>query len=173
MISLQQRPSIRGLLWPSTIRRRGQRILDALECSEAELSIVLTDDSEIRDLNRDYRGKDKSTDVLSFPQELPPGMAITGLDNPILGDVVINLQQAKRQAGPRILPRLRGIVGVRRANTWSVLDETSFLLIHGILHLRGYDHMENLEAERMQAKEADLLRIIFAHSPKIASSGLP
>ena len=162
MISLQQRASVQGVLWPSTVRRRAQRLLRALGHEDSELSIVLTDDEEIRVLNRDYRGLDKPTDVLSFPQEMPQELLATLPFDAPLGDVVINLEQAVRQSEGGILPRIARVVGPQRAAKWSPLDETSFLLIHGVLHLLGHDHMEPAEAELMEGREHELLQTLFS-----------
>ncbi|MCE5312491.1 MAG: rRNA maturation RNase YbeY [Nitrospiraceae bacterium] len=94
--------------------------------SDAELSILVVADKKMRSLNSAYRHKDKTTDVLSFPQIEPCGrMSNRSHDNHQLGDIVINLRQAERQA------RARGV---------SLKQEVSWLLAHGILHLAGYDH---------------------------------
>ncbi len=114
-------------------------VLNALHLKDAEISVVLTDDHEIRELNRQYRGIDKPTDVLSFSQiegdygDIAPTM---------LGDVVISLDTARRQAAERNL---------------AVEDEIRALLIHGILHLTGYDHEKTpAEARKMKRKEREL-----------------
>jgi probable rRNA maturation factor len=97
-------------------------MLQAVELPEAELSIVLTGDEQIKKLNRTFRKKDKATDVLSFPmREGEAGEVAGGL----LGDVVISVPTAARQAKDK---------GVR------VLEEVTFLLAHGLLHLLGWDH---------------------------------
>lgn len=106
----------------------------------AELSILLAGDEEMREINAEYRGKDRPTDVISFAMsdgEFP------ALNKDILGDVVISLDTAKRQAIER---------GV------TIAQEVNFLLIHGILHLNGYDH-ERSEPERlkMEKKEMELI----------------
>lgn len=157
MISISVRASVRGRIWPSTIRRRAQRLLDALGESDSELSILLTDDEEIHDLNRQWRQKDKPTDVLSFSL-LEGGMVAPppGAPRP-LGDVIISLDTAGRQVAEGCLPRLWPALGHAEggeAPAWSLLDEITFLLIHGTLHLLGHDHMEPDEAEIMQALEA-------------------
>ena len=97
-----------------------------------ELSIALVSDREMRSLNRRWRGKDRSTDVLSFPLQEPGA----------LGDVVISIDTARRQA------RLGG---------WPLSAELRRLLAHGILHCRGYDHMTPRDARRMAAAERRLL----------------
>ena len=128
------------------VRAIAQRMLSFLSRGSVELSILLTDDAYIRVLNRDHRGKDKPTDVLAFPQE-PCGEEGTELPpsapGQLLGDVVISLDTAERQARSR-----------RRA----LIDEVSFLLAHGILHLVGYDHQDDAEEARMNAMTKRLLR---------------
>lgn len=117
-----------------------QRILDALGCPEAELSVSVVGDRTIRVLNREYLGRDKATNVISFAmQEGEFGSINPGL----LGDVVISVDTAAREAeeaGQTFLERLY------------------FLLLHGILHITGYDHERSGEAEatRMEAKEREI-----------------
>lgn len=104
-----------------------------------ELSMVLLNDRAMRVLNAQYRGKDRPTDVLSFPQSLPRG----GVEQ-LIGDVVISLQTATKQAQ-------------ERAST--LHGEIVRLLVHGILHLLGYDHERSpQEAQRMGAKERMIIR---------------
>lgn len=118
-------------------------ILAAVGCTSVELSILFTDDEEIHTLNRDYRKKDKPTDVLSFPMR----DGEYGDINPdLLGDVVISLDTAAMQAEER---------------GETLEEELNFLLIHGILHLFGFDHEGTAsEARRMQAKEKELLGLL-------------
>ncbi len=102
------------------LKKAARRILGLLHQDGVELSLALVGDEEIRKLNARYRNKNGPTDVLSFPskEHLPPG-------EKILGDVVISVEQANRQA------KKRG----------KALDEEmETLLIHGILHILGYDH---------------------------------
>jgi probable rRNA maturation factor len=122
------------------VARRGRRLLDALRMPDAELSLLLVSDAVMRQLNRDWRGTDRPTDVLSFAQGEGPGGAPSGL----LGDVVISIDTARRQAAER------------DATLGSELDR---LLIHGVLHLLGYDHERSpAEARRMQRRERALAR---------------
>ena len=103
----------------------------------AEVSVTLTDDAHIHVLNRDYRGVDRPTDVLSFALTESEEPAI--LDAPygvVLGDLVISLERVAAQA---------------EEYGHSVLRELSFLTVHGMLHLLGYDHME--EEERLEMEE--------------------
>ena len=97
-----------------------------------ELSVALVSDREMRGLNRRWRGKDRPTDVLSFPLN----------DSRALGDVVISLQTARRQS---------------REGGWPLAAELRRLLAHGILHCRGYDHGDAREARKMAAAERRLL----------------
>jgi probable rRNA maturation factor len=111
--------------------------------TQAELSLALVTDPEIHTLNRQYRGKDKPTDVLSFPlaDELQPFL---------LGDVVISVETAARQAQRR---------------DHSLREELQTLLIHGILHLLGYDHeVSRPEAVRMRRKEREVKAVLEADS---------
>jgi rRNA maturation RNase YbeY len=122
------------------VGRVGRRLLAALRRPDAELSVLLVSDGEIHRLNREWRSKDRPTDVLSFPQQGGDGAAPAGL----LGDVVISVDTARRQAAER---------GV------SLRHESERLLIHGLLHLLGYDHERSpAEARRMQRRERLLAR---------------
>jgi len=103
-----------------TVAILGNAMLQKLELTQAELSVLLTDDPGIQQLNRKYRNKDKPTDVLSFPMSDES----SGFQA-VLGDVVISVETAERQA-----------LGRRRP----LLEELRFLLAHAILHLIGYDH---------------------------------
>ncbi len=113
---------------------RAKKMLRALGLSDEELSIVLCDDATIHALNRDYRGKDKPTDVLAFAMREGEGARFSG---PMLGDVIISLPTAVRQA---------------RERKRDVLDEATMLLAHGLLHLLGFDHRNRQEERRMSAR---------------------
>jgi probable rRNA maturation factor len=115
----------------------------------AELSVVLTGDGEMRRLNRAYRGKDRTTDVLSFP--LLEGKRLASGGRLPLGDVVVSLPQAGRQA---------------KARGAALGDELALLLIHGILHLLGYDHATRREQKRMFGLQGRLLRLFNHQSAK-------
>ena len=101
------------------------------------LVIRLVDEAESRRLNRDYRGKDRPTNVLSFPFEPPPGVPVEHL-----GDLVICAPVVAREAAGQ---------GKPAAHHWA------HLVIHGVLHLRGYDHQNPEEARRMEELERRLL----------------
>jgi probable rRNA maturation factor len=125
------------------MRKTATSILNALGCEAAELSVILISDPAMRKLNRRWRKQDRTTDVLAFAQAGPaPGL---------LGDVVISLPTARRQA------RERG---------QALADELRILLVHGVLHLLGYDHEPGgAEARRMRQKEARLLKRIQEVEP--------
>jgi probable rRNA maturation factor len=127
----------RGPAAARRLRARAGAFLRALGRPEAELSILLVGDRRIRTLNRDWRGKDVATDVLSFPLSDPPGIG------PLLGDVVISLDTAFRRAKDEGRP---------------VTAELDRYLAHGILHLLGFDHERPADARRMAAREAELAR---------------
>lgn len=106
---------------------------------DAEVSVTLCDNEYIRNLNKNYRNKDKHTDVLSFPMydggNFDIGECIGGA---VLGDIVISLERAKEQAGE---------IGN------SFLREIAFLTIHSTLHLLGYDHERSKEDDELQCKK--------------------
>lgn len=127
------------------MRRDLQNLLSLLRLDDAELSLYLVGNQRMRALNRLYRGIDKTTDVLSFPQTgFKP--SASRLQPYILGDIVLNLDQIKRQA---------------IENNVSFKDELRLMLIHGLLHLLGYDHERNERAAViMRKKEKSLLNAL-------------
>lgn len=136
------RRRVRGVS-AAAVRRDALQGLRRLGEGSADLTISLVDDTEIRRLNRDYRGKDRPTDVLAFAMR--EGKRVAG-DDCELGDVVISIDTAARQAGER---------------DHSVGAEVRALLVHGILHLLGYDHERSAaEARRMRAMERRLRGIL-------------
>ncbi|MFW2388877.1 MAG: rRNA maturation RNase YbeY [Polyangiales bacterium] len=126
------------LLW------RADAMLEFLGRSEAELSILLCDDDTIQDLNREYRHKDKATDVLAFPMQEGPGPRSR---QEILGDVVISLPTAARQAKEHDRP---------------IIEEVTFLLAHGLLHLLGYDHANVRDERKMTVRTEELMAAVAA-----------
>jgi probable rRNA maturation factor len=127
----------------ATLRRRAARMLDHLRLSGVELSIALVSDAVIRELNRDYRRKNKPTDVLAFPMNEPPasGGPLTAPVSGLLGDVILSVETARRQA---------------EANSRPLLAELTMLLAHGLLHLLGYDHQTDAEEREMTALTREL-----------------
>ncbi|MFO7594271.1 MAG: rRNA maturation RNase YbeY [Pseudomonadota bacterium] len=104
---------------------------------DAQLTIRIVDKAEITELNRTYRGKDKATNVLSFPFEAPPGVEL-----PLLGDIVICAKVVADEACEQGKP---------------LEAHWAHMVIHGILHLLGYDHIEEAEAAQMEGLEIELL----------------
>ncbi|MEE4363655.1 MAG: rRNA maturation RNase YbeY [Desulfotignum sp.] len=129
---------------PTTpLRKKTELILNALGCNQHELSIVIMDDTQIQALNQAFRGISSPTNVLAFPMQEGE---FSGITPDLLGDVVISAQTALKEADAA------GIA----------LDERiSQLLIHGILHLLGYDHeTAPADAENMEKKSLEILRRI-------------
>ncbi len=121
---------------PAQFEQWAQAALDGRR-DDWELTIRLVDEAESQQLNRDYRQADRPTNVLSFPVDLPPG-----IDLPLLGDLVICAPVVAREAAEQ---------GKPEQAHWA------HLTIHGVLHLLGYDHMNNDEAEVMEAEERVIL----------------
>ncbi len=124
-------------------------MLAALGIAKAEVSILLCDDAEIRRLNRDYRRKDRPTDVLAFASsEAHPGRGLgdevkkLARAEGVLGDIVVSIDTARRQAEEK---------------GHSLTHEVTFLLAHGLLHLLGFDHRTRAEERRMTARTDALL----------------
>jgi probable rRNA maturation factor len=138
--------------WPDALDARAeQAVREALKQSKAkiagasELSIVLTDDEEQQGLNRDWRGIDKTTNVLSFPQIEPFG-PVSGL----LGDIILARETLEREATDQ---------GV------SFDDHFTHLVVHGFLHILGYDHMDDDEALAMEGLETQILASLGVADP--------
>ena len=108
---------------------------------EADLAIRLVDADEGRSLNRHYRGKDYATNVLSFPAEVPEGLP-KNVKFPLLGDLVICAPVVAREAAEQSKP---------------LKDHYAHLTVHGVLHLLGWDHEDDKEAEAMEQLEREIL----------------
>lgn len=126
-------------VWEQACMLWSEQVLLYLQLPDAIVSIMLCDDATIHPLNRDYRDKDKPTDVLSFAQREGE---FAFLNDNLLGDVIISMETTIRQAQER---------------QHSTETELRVLLVHGLLHLLGYDHIEDGEAEVMEAKEREIL----------------
>jgi probable rRNA maturation factor len=141
------------------VRRWAERMLSCLDLAEAELSVVVTDDREIRELNKVFRHRDRPTDVLAFAmREGEPlgGAAAARGSREMLGDVVISVETARRQARQRRRP----------------LDaEVRMLLAHGVLHLVGYDHRSTREETVMTAETERLCRAAHPEVTRRAARG--
>lgn len=114
--------------------------------TDCEMSITLTDDAHIRILNRDWRQQDKATNVLSFPA---PDLPDEALPQP-LGDVIVAYETLVREA---------------EAEGKKAGDHLTHLVVHGTLHLLGYDHMNDQEAEEMEALEREILADLGISDP--------
>lgn len=120
----------------------------------AEVGVVLADDATLRRLNRDFRGRDAPTNVLSFPSGDMAGGPEPGPR--LLGDVVLALETARHEAA---------------AQGKSLADHLSHLVVHGVLHLLGHDHESEPEAERMERLEAAILSRLGIADPYAARPG--
>ncbi|MBU1912201.1 MAG: rRNA maturation RNase YbeY [Candidatus Omnitrophica bacterium] len=119
------------------IKNCADRVLNAMGENEAELSLVLVNDMYIRNLNWKYRRKDSATDVLAFPMR-----DSRGLSGVILGDVVISVETAAKEAKKR---------------KKDLQDELDLYFVHGILHLLGYDDEKPRARKKMKDKEKELM----------------
>ncbi len=125
------------------IRKTAQALLNALDSPDGELSILILDDSQIARLNQQYRNRRGPTNVLAFPMQEGD---FSGINPDLLGDVVISIETAAKEAA---------LMGM------SVEERFNFLLIHGVLHLFGYDHEKSEEAAiQMDQKSEELFKII-------------
>ena len=113
----------------------------------AELTVRIVDKEESHQLNHDYRGKDKPTNVLSFPFEAPPGMELD-----LLGDLIICRQVVEKEAKEQNKP---------------LLAHWAHMVVHGSLHLLGYDHIEDDEAEEMESLEIEIMQTMGFEDPYI------
>ena len=131
-------------------------IMGHLDCLDQEISVLLMEDVGIRQLNKEFRNVDKATDVLSFPQNSDEGPVIPG--EIILGDIAISLDKAKLQA---------------KEHGLAFKEEIILLLIHGILHLLGYDHeISEQEEIKMRKKTRELFKEIFPETILVDSCNL-
>lgn len=127
------------------LKRTLRALLHAVNESSATVSVSLVTDTAIRRLNRAHRGLDSPTDVLSFPLDAPPRSECGDGPERMLGDIVISLDTARRQAAEYDA---------------SLQAELYRLLIHGLLHILGYDHVEAQERSRMELQERLLAQVI-------------
>jgi probable rRNA maturation factor len=118
-----------------------------------EISVRLTNDAEVHQLNRDFRGKDKPTNVLSFPQYAPEDFAsLSNSDDGeiLIGDIVMALETCAREAEEKGL---------------SLEDHATHLMVHGALHLVGYDHLDDDSANAMEGLEVKALASLGIGNP--------
>lgn len=119
---------------------------------ETEMTIRIVDEEESQTLNREYRGKDYPTNVLSFPFEVPEGIEL-----PLLGDLVICRQVMEREAKEQQI---------------SLASHWAHLAVHGTLHLLGYDHIEEAEAEEMEGLETQIMQKLGFEDPYLSEKEL-
>lgn len=137
MIHIEINPSLQTSLQPDSLERTAQAVL-AHQSSDGDLTIILTDDAQLRELNREYLGIDVPTDVLSFPaSETDPETA-----RRYLGDILVSIPRAEAQA---------------RAAGHALEAEVQLLVVHGTLHLLGHDHAGDEEKARMWKAQAQIL----------------
>ncbi len=142
MIELEHETDIAGID-EHALERLAAHALDVEHVAKpAELSVLLADDPTVHELNKTYRGTDEATDVLSFSQTEGEPFAQPEGAVPHLGDVIISIDTARRQAAEYVV---------------SLQDEVSHLLVHGVLHLLGYDHEDAAEADVMRRHEEAIL----------------
>ena len=116
--------------------------------ANAEVTIRLVDEQESHALNLEYRGKDRPTNVLSFPFEAPPGMELE-----LLGDLIICRQVVEKEALEQNKP---------------LKAHWAHMVVHGSLHLLGYDHIEDEEAEEMESLETEIMQNMGFVDPYIS-----
>jgi probable rRNA maturation factor len=159
MRAVQAMPSIdiivQSPLWEgepgveTMLHRTIEEAAAALSTSETELAIVLTDDSAMRLLNRDWRGIDEPTNVLSFPAQTARANGIARL----LGDIVIAFETSAREAAAENKP---------------FLHHVAHLAVHGFLHLEGHDHVVDAQADAMERLEREILSRLGVADPYAA-----
>ena len=120
--------------------------------TETEMTIRIVDEEESQTLNREYRGKDYPTNVLSFPFEVPEGIEL-----PLLGDLVICRQVMECEAKEQQI---------------SLASHWAHLAVHGTLHLLGYDHIEEAEAEEMEGLETKIMQKLGFEDPYLSEKEL-
>jgi len=137
------------------IRKTTANLFRVLELNDPELSILIAGDERVAELNSQWRDESETTDVLSFPLH-PPDADHTNVR--MLGDIVINLEYAERLAdSPKHAQRVADLLDVDlNALNWNLEREVRFLLIHGLLHLLGYDHATEAEQHDMKRQERRL-----------------
>lgn len=159
-LSLERGPHA-GIKKAEVLARIKAMIAD-LQLQDREVSFVLTDDKTIHQLNRDYRHIDRPTDVLAFAMQEGDFAELAG---PALGDVIVSVPTARKQAAERGAP---------------LMAEVTMLLAHGLLHLLGWDHETPAKDRRMRAETDRLCRVAArsapargGSTPKAASSAAP
>lgn len=150
-VDVQIDPAITPEISPAEMRAIVEEALRSLEQPDnVELALIVTTDEQMQELNRGFRGIDAPTDVLSFAASEGGDFVLPADLPPYLGDVIISLPAARRQAEERGRP---------------LRDELALLIVHGCLHLLGYDHAEPEDQQAMWARQADILRRLGVEPP--------
>ena len=145
MIYIQTAENVQNPIAEAELTRAAEQALQHQQADpKAELTIVISDDAQLQQLNRDFLGIDEPTDVLSFPEEDFVDPDTQGV---YLGDILISLQRAALQA---------------EAAGHPLLHEVQLLVVHGVLHLLGHDHAEEDEKARMWAAQDEILASLRA-----------
>jgi len=145
IIDLQIACDEEGLPPLALFQRWTDSALNAVTQQEFELTIRLVDIEESQQLNHQYREKDKPTNVLSFPFEVPDGIELN-----LLGDLVVCVQVVEQEA---------------KEQGKELFDHWAHMIIHGCLHLLGYDHINDTDAEEMEALEIKILAELSINTP--------
>lgn len=147
MITLDLQIGENGLFFPerSIIEDWLNSIAIELALEDTEVTIRIASETESQSLNKEYRGKDKPTNVLSFPFEAPAGLNI-----PLLGDLIICSDVVQQEAIQQNKP---------------LLDHWAHMVIHGCLHLLGFDHINDDDATEMEALEVTILKRLAIDDP--------
>ncbi len=127
-------------------------LMGAGRTEDSEITVRFVEPFEIQDLNREYRQIDKPTNILSFPFECPPGVSL-----PLLGDLIICKEVLLREAAEQ---------------GKSVEEHCAHLIVHGCLHLLGYDHIQDDEAEIMEALESKIVMSLGYPDPYLAEKSM-
>ncbi len=120
--------------------------------SDVEMTVRIVDEAESHDLNLTYRGKDKPTNVLSFPFECPDEVELS-----LLGDLVICRQVVEKEAEEQGKP---------------LMAHWAHMVVHGCLHLLGYDHIEDAEAEEMEGLETEIMQSLGFDDPYLSEKAM-
>lgn len=144
ILDLQQASSASDLPTEAELLRYLQAAVSPFQ-ADAEVTIRIVDETESQQLNFDYREKDKPTNVLSFPFQCPPGIEL-----PLLGDLVICVQVVAREA---------------QEQQKTLQAHWAHMVVHGSLHLLGFDHINDADAEEMEAEEIQILQELGFANP--------
>jgi probable rRNA maturation factor len=132
---------------------QNQRIQDIVDDkSDLSMTLKFSNDAEIQSLNRDFRGKDKPTNVLSFPSgdDMPGMEMISDLSEKYVGDIIMSVDTLRAEA---------------TVQDKKIEDHFMHLLVHSVLHLLGYDHINDVEANVMESLEIDILKGLGINNP--------